>query len=249
MVKDGRVEKMVLMASGFNIANGTAIQDGYVYVTESVLEQDSHLGNSADRPASRPALRPAVRPADRQIPSLTSAVMRFKLDEENVTLKTPLKDDPHIIATFKSYKEQWRFGADGIAFDSKGSLFVGLFGEGVMYKVAFDKDGKVKSNNLFAKSPTMMSCDGMHCDFRTDKLYEADSVANAIQIISPDGTVETLAQNGDVADKRTGQLDQPCEALVRGDEIVVSNMDWPFPGFRNTKHQMPATLSVIKLKE
>jgi len=36
---------------------------------------------------------------------------------------------------------------------------------------------------------------------------------------------------------------------VRGKEIIVSNMDWPFPGFKNTKWQQPATLSVIKLKK
>lgn len=222
-VKDGRVERMVLVASGFNVSNGVTVHNEYVYVTESVLEKDSH--------------------------PLTSAVMRFKLGEENVKLKTPLKDDPHIIATFKSCKDKWRFGADGIAFDSKGNLFVGLFGEGVLYKIEFDKDGKVASNRAFAKSPVMLSCDGMSVDLRTDLLYMADSVANAVQVIHPDGRVETLAQNGDVTDKRTGQLDQPCEALVRGDEIIVSNMDWPFPDFRNAKHQMPATLSVIKLKE
>ena len=34
----------------------------------------------------------------------------------------------------------------------------------------------------------------------------------------------------------------------RGDEVIVSNMDWPFPGFRNQAHQLPATLSVIPLK-
>ena len=44
-----------------------------------------------------------------------------------------------------------------------------------------------------------------------------------------------------------GQLDQPCEALVRGNTIVVSNMDWPFPGMRNTKHKMPAVISVVKI--
>ena len=48
-------------------------------------------------------------------------------------------------------------------------------------------------------------------------------------------------------DKKTGGLDLPCEAMLRGDTIVASNMDWPFPGFRNSKHQQPATLSVIKL--
>ena len=222
-VKNGKVDKMVLVASGFNVANGLAIHDGFVYVTESVLEEES-------------------------LP-LTSAVLRFKLGEENVQLKTPLKGDPHIIATFKSFRNDWRFGADGIEFDRKGNLFVGLFGEGVLHKLTFDKDGNVKSNEIFAKAPgKLINCDGMHRD-AADNLYVADSAANAIQVVHPDGTVETLWQNDDVADKRTGQLDQPCEALIRGDEIIVSNMDWPFPNFKNTKFQLPATLSVIKLNK
>ena len=221
VLKRGQVDKMVLVASGFNVANGIAIHGGYCYITESVLEEDSH--------------------------PLTSAVLRFKLTEENVTLRTPLKGDPHIITTFKSYREDWRFGADGIEFDRKGNLFVGLFGEGVLHKITFNKDGSVKANEVFAKAPgKLINCDGMHRD-AADNLYVADSAANAIQVVHPDGTVETLCQNEDVADKLTGQLDQPCEALVRGNEIIVSNMDWPFPKFKNTKYQLPATLSVIKL--
>lgn len=223
VIKDGKVDKMVLVASGFNVSNGLIIRDGHIYITESVLEDTKPL---------------------------ISAVMRFKLDEENVKLKTPLNTDPHIIATFKSHKDDWRFGADGIAFDSKGNLFVGLFGEGEMYKITFDKDGKVASNTLFAKLPgTLINCDGMSCDLRTDRLYVADSAANAIQVIHPDGKVTTLSQNADVQDKGAGKLDQPCEALLRGNTIVVSNMDWPFPGFRNSKWQQPATLSVIQLDE
>jgi sugar lactone lactonase YvrE len=222
VVKGGKVEKMVLVASGFNVANGLAVRGGHVYITESVLEEESQ--------------------------PLTSAVLRFKLDEENVQLQTPLKNDPHIIATFKSQNNDWRFGADGIEFDSKGNLFVGLFGDGVMHKITFDANGNVKSNDVFAKAPgKLINCDGMHRD-AADNLYVADSAANAIQIIRPSGAVETLWQNEDVTDKRTGQLDQPCEALVRGNEIIVSNMDWPFPKFKNTKHQLPATLSIIKLK-
>jgi len=223
VLKDGKVDKMVLVASGFNVANGLAIHGGYVYITESALEVDSH--------------------------PLTSAVMRFKLDEENVTLKTPLTSDPHIVTTFKSLNEDWRFGADGIEFDSKGNLFVGLFGDGVIHKITFAADGSVKSNEPFARLPgTMINCDGMHRD-ADDNLYVADSAANAIRIIRPDGRVDTLFENEDVLDKRTGQLDQPCEALVRGNEIIVSNMDWPFPKFKNTKWQMPATLSIIKLNK
>ena len=236
-LKDGQVDKMVLVASGFNVSNGLAIQDDHLYVTESVL-----MESSDPMPAEG-----AEKPATFQDP-LVSAVLRFKLDEENVQLTTPLKDDPHVITTFRSTKTTWPFGADGIAFDSKGNLFVGTFGDGIMYKLEFDQDGKVTSNKEFAKAACMINCDGMSCDKQTDKLYVADSATNAIQIINPDGSIETLAENDDVTDKKTGLLDQPCEALLRGDTIVVSNMDWVFPGFKNTEHQLPATLSVIKLR-
>ena len=223
VIKGGKVDTMVLVASGFNVANGIAIHDGHCYITESCLNEGF-------------------------VPTLKSAVMRFALDEANVKLKTPLADDPHIIATFQSRKKDWGFGADGITFDSKGNLFIGLFGEGELYKLTFDKSGKVVSNKLFAKAPHLINCDGMSCDLRTDKFYVADSAANAIQVVDPHGKVTTLSQNPDIQDKNTGLLDQPCEAMVRGDTIVVSNMDWPFPGFVNTKWQQPSTLSVIPLK-
>ena len=222
VIKDGKVDKMVLVAKGFNVANGTIVHGGYVYITESVLVEGYN-------------------------PTMKSGVLRFKLDEANVTLKTPLKDDPHVITTFESEKKDWPFGADGITFDSKGNLFVGLFSDGKMFKIQFDKKGQVKSNQLFATAPGLKTCDGMSCDLRTDKLYVADSASQAIQVICPEGKVTTLSQNGDVTDKRTGRLDQPCEAIVRGNTIVVSNMDWPFPGFVNSKWQQPATLSVIPL--
>jgi hypothetical protein len=176
--------------------------------------------------------------------------MKFKLDEENVTLKTPLADDPHVIATFESKRKDWAFGADGLTFDSKGNLFIGTFSDGQYFKVEFDKDGKVLSNKLFAEAPgKLTNCDGTSCDFRTNKLYVADSANNAVRIINPDGTVDTLAENDDVTDKTTGALRQPCETMVRGNEVVVSNMDWPFPGFKNfeSKHRMPTVISVIRL--
>ncbi len=136
--------------------------------------------------------------------------------------------------------------ADG-RVQSLEEVNVGLFGDGIMHKITFEADGKVKSNSVFAQAPgRLINCDGMHRD-SADNLYVADSAQNAIQVIHPDGTVATLVENGDVADKRTGQLDQPCEALVRGKDIIVSNMDWPFPKFKNTKYQLPATISVIRL--
>ncbi len=236
-LEDGKVQRMVLVASGFNVANGLAVEDGYVYITESVL-----------KPSGDPAPGEGESAPERFTDPYTSAVMRFRVDEENVTLTTPLEDDPHIIATFESYKTAWPFGADGIAFDSEGNLFVGVFGDGIMYKLTLGADGEVTSNEEFARADFLINCDGMSCDRRTDKLYVADSAANAIRIINPDGSIETLAVNGDVQDKTTGLLDQPCEAMVRGDTVVSSNMDWAFPGMVNSGHQRPATLSVIELK-
>lgn len=219
---DGEPGRAVVVASGFNVANGVTVHEGHVYVTESVLVQDSE--------------------------PLLSGLMRFKLGEEGVVLLGDLTQDPHLIATFKTYHPTLRFGADGIAFDSKGNCFVGNFGDGVIYKIKFDEDGNVHYKKVFARAAFMKSCDGMSCDLRTDKLYVADSVMNAIQVIHPDTSVTTLAQTPkDVRYKRWGGLDQPCEALVRGNTVVSSNMDWPFPEMINKKHQMPATLSVIKL--
>ncbi|MBI5831653.1 MAG: SMP-30/gluconolactonase/LRE family protein [Armatimonadetes bacterium] len=225
-VRDGKPTGMTLVAKGFNVANGLAIRGDSIYITESVMEEDSH--------------------------PLTSAVLKFKLTDENITLTTPVKNDPHIIATFKSSLDTWRFGADGIAFDSKGNLFVGLFGEGEIHKLTFDAAGKVASQALFAKSPEMLNCDGMSCDRRSDILYVADSAGNAIRAIMPCGEVLTLAISPEAVGQKgklAGRLDQPCEALVRGHTVVASNMDFPFPGMVNTKWDMPATLVVADIAD
>lgn len=228
VVDQGRVTRMILVASGMNIANGTAVHGGHVYVTESTLEQV-------------------------YAPTMKSGVLRFKLGEENVVLRGPLESDPHMVATFESVKKEWPFGADGITFDSKGNLFVGVFSDGVMYKIAFDQNGGVASKTVFAQAPgRLISCDGMSCDLRTDRIYLADCAGNAVHVIDPGGAIETLARNGDVPDvaaKRRGMLDEPSEVLVRGNEIVIANMDWPIAGFVNqAPYRMPATISVIGLK-
>ncbi len=115
-----------------------------------------------------------------------------------------------------------------------------------MHRFTFDADGKVQENAIFAKADWMRSADGLFMDQATQKLYVADSKANAIQIVNPDGSVQVLAQNGDT-DGLDGGMDQPCEAILRGNEVIVSNMDWPVPGCINQTYNKPCTLSVIKL--
>ena len=44
-----------------------------------------------------------------------------------------------------------------------------------------------------------------------------------------------------------GRLDQPSEVLLRGREVIASNIDFPVPGGINQKWDKPYTISVIKL--
>jgi len=220
VVKNGKPHEMVEVAYGFNVSNAVVVHEGFVYVTETILEPDSK--------------------------PLASGVFRFKLGEEKVKLATPLKDDPHLIATIKTFNEKIPFGADGATFDDAGNLYLGNFADGTIHKLVLDRKGKVIANTIFAKASFMRSCDGIFYDRRTKKIYVADSMANAVQMVSPDGTVQTLAQDTD-NDGSGGRLDQPCEVVVRGSEVIVSNMDFPVPGGVNTKFDKPYTMSFIKL--
>jgi sugar lactone lactonase YvrE len=220
VVKDGKATDMVEVVYGFNVSNAVVVREGHVYVTETILE-----------PGSKP---------------LISGVFRFKLGEEKVKLKSPLSDDPHLIATIKTYNEKIPFGADGATFDEKGNMYIGNFSDGTIHKLVFDKNGKVVSNEIFAKAAIMKSCDGIWYDARTKKIYVADSMANAVQMVSLDGTVQTLAQDEN-NNGAGGRFDQPCEVVVRGKEVIVSNMDFPVPGGVNTTFDKPYTMSIIKL--
>lgn len=219
-VKEGKPTGVVPVATGFHVSNAVAIRGGYVYVSETILE-----------PNSQP---------------LVSGVFRFKLGEEGIQLRQPLKDDPHLIATILTYHKDIPFGADGMTFDQAGNLYVGNFADGTLHRIEFDASGKVKSNRVFARAPFMKSCDGIWFDARTQKIYVADSMANAVQMVSLDGTVQTLAQDAD-NDGSGGRLDQPCEVLVRDGEVIVANMDFPVPGGVNTTFDKPYTLSRIRL--
>lgn len=221
VIKDGKPQEAVTVVSGMNVANAVAIKGDYVYVSETILVPDSK--------------------------PLISGIFRFKIGAEGIELKTPLKDDPHLITTIKSFHETIGYGADGLCFDSKGNLYCGNFADGTIHKIAFDNQDNVKSNTIFAKDPKMKCADGLFCDLKTDRILVADMINNAIQIVYPDGSVETIAMNGDT-DGADGGIDQPCEAILRGDEVIISNMDWPFEGVVNTTWDKPYTLSVVKLK-
>jgi sugar lactone lactonase YvrE len=221
-MKDGKPGEAVTVVSGLVVANAVLVRDGYLYVSDSKMV---------------PNVEPYV-----------SGVFRFKVGEEGVELKNPGTEDPHLIATLETHNSKIPIGADGLTFDNDGNLYVANFGDATVEKIEFDEQGEVKKQALFAKADFIVSADGLFFDTVEEKLYLADLMGNAIHVISMDGTVKTLARNDDFHPPE-GRLDAPSEALLRGREVIVSNMDFPFAYTVNKQFGMPATLSVIRLPE
>ena len=215
----------VVVVEGLIIANAVIIRDGWLYVSDTIMT-------------------PITDPSK----PLVSGVFRVRLEEEGTQLTTPLIDDPHLIGTIESKNTAIGFGADGLTFDSKGNLYCGNFADGILHKMEFDAQGNPQGFTNFATAPFMKCCDGIFCDLKTDLIYVADSMANAVQIVSPDGSVETLVSDTN-NDGSNGRLDQPCEVLIRGNELIISNMDFPIAGGVNTTWDKPYTLSVVDLTE
>jgi DNA-binding beta-propeller fold protein YncE len=181
--------------------------------------------------------------------SVLTGVYKVKLSDAPVTLKQPLDQDPHCIATIVSYNTAVGFGADGLTFDPDGNMYIGNFCDGTMHKIEFDAEGNATTEKpapVWAKAPFMKSCDGIFFNKDDNKIYVADSIANAVQIVSLDGSVQCLAQEP-TDDGANGKLDQPAEVLVRGREVIATNFDMPVPGGVNQTFEVPNGLSVIPL--
>ncbi len=226
-IKDGKPVDADVVVDGFKLSNAVMFNGDNMFVTETFFDL-------ADKPMS--------------------GVYRISLAEMQkgpVMLKPKGEDDPHLLVTSvtKPFSERGNdiAGADGLTFDSKGNLYYGHFGDGQLFKVTFNPDGSVKSQERIAGRPQLICCDGMFCDVRTDKIYIADSARNAIMVFdTKDNSIATLWENDDT-NGADGLLDQPCEPAIRGDDLIIANFDMPFPGLKNTKHDKPHTISVIRL--
>jgi|AGTN01.3.fsa_nt_gi hypothetical protein len=219
-----RITKCVTVANRMEHPNGIKIRGNYMYVTESKMTKIKHPSGL-----------------------LVSGVYRFALDDENIDVENTL-DDPNLLTTYVSLNADYQYGTDGLAISASGDLYVGVFGDGAVYKTTFNEDASVKETVLFAKNPEeLKSTDGMTFD-DAGNLYIADFNVNAIVRVTPDGTVSRFAQSPD-CDGFDGGLDQPGEPCIWGDKIIVSCFDL-ITGREdtfNTQHELPATLSELPL--
>ena len=216
---DGGLAGTAVIACGMSHPNGVRVRDGHVYVTQSMMVTEEGA-------------------------PLTSGVYRFRVDERDIKVANTA-EDPHCIATFRTLNPDCQYGADGLAFDSQGNLFVGNFGDAALHKITFDAQGNVVSNTVFAASPLMRSIDGIIID-ADDTIYVADFSGNAVCAVTPDGTVSVVARSPD-GDGADGGLDQPGDIVVLNGALIVSNFDLVTgPDKVNTQHDRPYTLSIIE---
>ncbi len=240
-IRDGRIERTTVVAHRISHPNGVRVHRDHVCITVSLL--------------------PKVR---REDGLLVSGVYRFRLDEEQVAVTNTL-DDRNLLVTFVTRNRDCQYGADGLAFDSRGNLLVGNFGDGALHKVTFDDQGRVTGNTVFAKTDfvtpmsasdfqekmvraKMRTTDGI-CVDNQDNVFVADFSNNAVCKVDPQGQITVLAQSPD-GDGSDGGLDQPGEPILWDGKLVVSCFDMVTGQDKvNTKHDKPYTLSYLEWKD
>ncbi|RYF62714.1 MAG: hypothetical protein EOO39_29820, partial [Cytophagaceae bacterium] len=166
-----------------------------------------------------------------------------------VTLK-PKTMDAHVLTTFTTKINETGLdnGADGLDYDSQGNLYTGSFGDGTLYKVTLKPDGTFASKEVLKVSKPTNCVDGLIIDRATNTMYFCNSRENAIMTVNlADGTLNTLAQNGNT-DGKDGRLDQPAEVLLKGKRLYISEYDKPEKKFVNKNADDVHTMSYIDLK-
>lgn len=227
VMKNGKPTTVVPIVTGFRLANGLVWKGNDLYVTDSQWDTPEDTAKSA-------------------IFHFTVA----QLSGKPIQLKPGL-DNPYILDTFTTQigADKIDNGVDGIDYDSKGNLYTGLFGDGIVYKLTLDSVGKLAKKEVFVPKGTIASVDGFVIDRRNDNLYICDAKKNAIRTVSASGQVTTLWENSDT-DGSEGLLDQPAEVLLVGNKLYISNFDKPNSSeFVNKKYDKPNTVSVIALPE
>lgn len=228
-VDEGKAVDMDVVVTGFIASNGTFWKDNTLFVTESILASTED--------------------------SLTSGVYAFTLEElsgDNPVELLPYqkeKFDNHLVVSFSS-DNSMGFGADGVTFDDEGFLYTTVIEKGVIYKSTIGDNNNAVHTGLFAENPDMKAPDGLIFDKERKLFFVADFLNNAVHAIDKEGNVNTLQKNGDVTGANGG-LDQPAEVILRGNQLIIVNMDmaWASEGLSvNTKVDGEYNLAVIQLE-
>lgn len=232
-IQNGQPTGIDVVAEGMIAANGLYWMGDTLFVTDSILVD----------PATQPDGAPLV-----------SGVYAFSLQQMStgrpvrVAPYSADSRDPHLVHAFLS-NGRMGFGADGVTGDDRGDLYVSVIEEAAVHRIVLDENKRAASTSVFAQGGGMLSSDGIIFDAARQTFYTADFLGNAVHAIDRQGRITTLHRNGD-ADGSDGSLDQPAEVILRGNQLIVVNMDmsWATPGLSvNTRVDDRYNLSVIDL--
>lgn len=220
VMKEGKAEKVEVVAQGINEANGITTFGDTLYVCDtSYGTKDVH----------------------------TSGVYQFALSElnaENPVQVTAGPRDPHCVGSFTT-TGKFSVGANGIAADEQGNVYVCNFGDAVLWKMTFDAERKVKLFKPFVdcSKAGVESLDGLQYDGEGG-LWTTDFIGNAVvKIATACGTVTIVAKNAPNSGAG-GKLVSPSECIRFGNKVYVSNINLSFGPHKAIKEE---TMSVIEL--
>ncbi|WP_374174984.1 hypothetical protein [Flavobacterium tructae] len=221
IVKGGKPAKAEVLAEGFNFGEAIRWFKNRIYITDALFENRRESG-----------------------------IYSFSLEELNkkkIALDSSNKKN-YLIATFILKPEVIKrtIGIDGIAFDKKGNLYAGNFGDGVITKIEFYSDGKVKSKKVVFDSDKLKCCDGFFYDKKRNSIFIANYENNSVHELNLDTNTISLIWENDNADGSDGQLDNPCETIVYKGKLLVVNYD-TFEGEKNKGADRFHTISSFKL--
>lgn len=117
-------------------------------------------------------------------------------------------------------------GANGIAADSNGTVYVSNYDRGYLVEIPVREDGSAGTPSRFVADERLVGADGLAVDVE-DNIYVAVNGQNAIRRVSPAGDIETLAEGGD--------LDHPSDVTfgtANGEErtVFITNLALPPSG-------------------
>jgi sugar lactone lactonase YvrE len=141
-------------------------------------------------------------------------------------------------------------GADGMCFDKDGNIYTGNFGDGRLCVLKLRNDGSYESPQTLLNDPARLPCvDGICYYAKKDWIIITDSERNAVLYWDIKAAALGMLWMNDDTDGADGLLDQPCEATVWEDKLIIVNFDMSFPGLKNSSDDAVHTLSVIDLEK
>lgn len=223
VVENGKPKYAEVLVEGFNFGEAVRWYKDRVCVTDALFENRRESG-----------------------------IYSFSLKELNsgkIILDKNTKPN-YLVTTFTLKPEITKrtIGIDGIAFDKKGDLYAGNFGDGVITKLEFTKDGKLKSKKVVFDSDKLKCCDGFFYDEKRNSIFIANYDNNSVHQLDLNTNKMYLIWENDNADGSDGQLDNPCETIIYKGKLLVVNYD-TFEGKKNTEIDSFHTISSFELEK